>query len=167
MLYLPAQLTHNHSHKVRSDLSLTCRALIFGSRRIEGARKVVQSTRFENRLLRASFIDHYVGSHYTAKRYTLMKSTSRLSEQQKEILRWLLDAVRILEERNHRLGRIGLRIGIEWCPRIVDKESEICRRASLCRAIERLENRGRIRRLYGPKRRRTIALKFTSKGRRL
>jgi hypothetical protein len=94
-----------------------------------------------------------------------MESTSRLSEQQKEILRWLLKEVRTLEQRNDRLGRIGLRAGIEWRPSIVDKESENCRRSSLCRAIERLENRGLIQRVYGPKRRRTIALKFTNGGR--
>lgn len=94
-----------------------------------------------------------------------MDSASRLSEQQKGILRWLLKEVRTLEGRNDRLGRIGLQAGIEWRPHIVDKERENCLRSSLCRAIERLENRGLIQRVYGPKRRRTIALKFTNGGR--
>jgi len=97
----------------------------------------------------------------------LMERAGRLSEQQKGILRWLLKAVRALEDRNDRLGRMGLRAGIEWRPHIVDKERENCRPSSLCRAIERLETRGLIQRVYGPKRRRTIALKFTDEGREL
>jgi DNA-binding HxlR family transcriptional regulator len=96
-----------------------------------------------------------------------MESAGRLSEQQKAILRWLLKAVRTLEDRNDSIGRLVLRAGIEWRPRVDDKERENCLRASLCRAIERLERRRLIKRVYGPTHRRTIALKLTGKGRRV
>ena len=96
-----------------------------------------------------------------------MENASRLSEQQKAILRWLLEEVRTLEDMNDCIGRLALRAGIEWRPRIADKERENCSRASLCRAIERLERRGLIKRVYGPKHRRTIALKLTGEGRRV
>jgi DNA-binding HxlR family transcriptional regulator len=94
----------------------------------------------------------------------MMKSAIGLSEQRKSILRWLLTVVRTLEEENDQLLRIALQAGIEWRPRILDKASENCRRSSLCRAIERLENRGLIVRVYGPKHRRTIAVKLTEEG---
>lgn len=96
-----------------------------------------------------------------------MESASRLSEQQKAILRWPLEEVRTLEDRNDCLARLVLRSGIDWRPRVADKERENCSRASLCRAIERLERRRLIKRVYGPKHRRTIALKFTGEGRRV
>jgi len=96
-----------------------------------------------------------------------MESASRLSEQQKAILRWLLQKVRTREDRHDSISRLVLRAGIEWRPRVADKERENCSRASLCRAIERLEKRGLIKRVYGPKHRRTIALKFTGDGRRV
>jgi hypothetical protein len=57
------------------------------------------------------------------------------------------------------------RTGIPWRPQVADRERENCRRSSLCRAIERLEQRGLIQRVYGLKHRRTVALKLTHQGR--
>ena len=94
-----------------------------------------------------------------------MEGARRLSKQQKSILLWLLRAVRILEDRNDATARITRRTGIPWRPQVADKDRESCRRSALCRAIERLEHRGLIQRVYGRKGRRTIALTLTRAGR--
>jgi hypothetical protein len=90
-----------------------------------------------------------------------------LSAQQRAVLRWLLRSVRTLEGRDDIEARIMLRDGIRWRPSTVDEESENCWRASPCRTLARLEKRGLITRLRGPKNARTIAVMFTDVGRRV
>jgi DNA-binding HxlR family transcriptional regulator len=89
-----------------------------------------------------------------------------LSEQQKRVLRWLLAAVRDLESVRNAAARSLLREGIDWRPRAGNKERESCWRSSLCRTLARLEQRGLITRIRGPKNARTVRLKFTNQGRK-
>lgn len=74
-----------------------------------------------------------------------------LSEQQKLVLRWLLQAVRNLESNGSSAARSVVWEGIAWQPRAADKERENCWRASLCRSLSRLERRGLITRIKGRK----------------
>ena len=90
-----------------------------------------------------------------------------LSEQQRGVMRWLLRAVQSSENLND-IDRPILSLGaIEWRPRTVDKEGENCWRASLCRTLARLEKRGLITRIRGPKNARTVAVMFTDVGRKV
>ena len=88
-----------------------------------------------------------------------------MSKQQKAILLWLLGAVRDLESSDREDA--SLIEGIVWNPHTEDKERENCWRASLCRALARLETRGLITRIKGPKNARTIGIRFTQQGRRV
>jgi hypothetical protein len=90
-----------------------------------------------------------------------------LSEQQKHVLRWLLQAVRALEGRNDSAARSLLRDGIGWQPRTADKDRENCWRASLCRTLARLEQRGLLTRIRGRKNARTVRVLFTDQGRKV
>jgi hypothetical protein len=90
-----------------------------------------------------------------------------LSGQQKLVLRWLLAAVRDLEKIDSCAARSVLLNGIAWQPRAADKEREACWRASLCRTLARLEQRGLITRVRGRKNLRTVRLKLTDQGRRV
>jgi hypothetical protein len=82
---------------------------------------------------------------------------SVLSSQQVRVLKWLLNCVRFAEQHNRQL----LEDGFPWNPKTQDKERENCWRASLCRALARLEKRGLITRIKGRKKARTSRVKLT------
>jgi DNA-binding MarR family transcriptional regulator len=86
---------------------------------------------------------------------------SNLSPQQQHILRWLLERTRQAELHDSN----STSSGIWWAPEVKDKERESCRRASLCRALARLEKRELIRRIKGRKQTRTVRVLLTEEGR--
>jgi hypothetical protein len=75
-------------------------------------------------------------------------------------LKWLIKCVRFAEQHNPSL----LETGFAWGINIQDKAGENSRRASLCRALSRLERRGLLIRIRGRKRVRTARVKLTAEG---
>lgn len=91
---------------------------------------------------------------------------SGLSSQQRIILRWLLYHTRLVEQADPR----WLEGGIAWVPQSVPKTNEAFEnvwRASLCRSLARLENRGLITRIKGRKKARTLRVLLTPEGRKV
>jgi hypothetical protein len=85
---------------------------------------------------------------------------SNLSPQQRNILKWLINCVRFAEQHNRSL----LKTGFTWGINIQDKACENSRRASLCRSLARLEQRGLLIRIRGRKQTRTTRLRLTDEG---
>jgi hypothetical protein len=87
-----------------------------------------------------------------------------ISSQQQQILARLLRLTRLAEKYD---DLELLEKGFNWSPKITDKAAENSRRASLSRALTRLEARGLITRVKGRKQARTSRLKLTDQGRRV
>src|SRR5688572_30007178 len=94
-----------------------------------------------------------------------MKSAtmSNLSPQQRSILRWLIKCVHFAEQQSRSL----LETGFAWGITIKDKACENSRRASLCRSLARLEQRGLVKRISGRKQARTARVRLTPEGHRI
>src|SRR5690242_17405801 len=89
--------------------------------------------------------------------YTTM---SNLSPQQRNILKWLINSVRFTEQHNRSL----LKTGFAWRIHIKDKACENSRRASLCRSLARLEQRGLLICSRGRKQARTARVRLPPLG---
>ena len=90
-------------------------------------------------------------------------TVSNLSLQQRSILKWLINCVRFAEQHNRSL----LETGFDWGITIQDKAGENSRRASLYRALARLEQRGLLIRIRGRKQARTMRVKLIPEGHRV
>ena len=86
---------------------------------------------------------------------------AHLSSLQQILLKWLLGEVQFAEQNDPRL----LENGFPWRINVTDKARENALRASICRSLARLENRGLITRLRGPKDLRTVRVVLTPLGR--
>jgi hypothetical protein len=95
-----------------------------------------------------------------------------LSPLQRHILRWLIGQVRIAEQQDREGWFKG---DVAWmltwvalvADRTEDKALENVWRASVCRSLARLEKRGLVIRIKGPKKARTVGVRFTREGRRV
>jgi hypothetical protein len=96
---------------------------------------------------------------------------SDLSNQQRNILKWLLNRIRFAEQHDHQLLEEGVAWEPQWKPKCYDttedKALENVWRASLCRTLARLEKRGLITRIRGRKKARTVRVMLTREGRRV
>ena len=93
---------------------------------------------------------------------------SNLSPLQRSILKWLLARLRFAQQHDQQLLKIGFSWEPHWKPkngdRAEDKANENVWRASLCRALARLEKRGLVIRIKGRKKARTVRVLLTAKG---
>ena len=100
----------------------------------------------------------------------LMKMAD-LSPLQRHILRWLISQVRIAEQQDGALLEEGVAWRVLWIRQLQDHTEDKARenvwRASVCRALARLENRGLVTRIRGRKNARTVRVLFTSAGRKV
>ena len=94
-----------------------------------------------------------------------------LSPQQRQIVRWLIFQVRTAEQQDRGLFKGEVAWMLMWTTQvpdgIEDKSLENVWRASLCRSLARLEKRGLVIRIKGPKKVRTVRVRFTRKGRKV
>jgi DNA-binding MarR family transcriptional regulator len=90
-------------------------------------------------------------------------SLRELSPQQRQVLRWLLENSRLIEELVPDLTNapVDYRVSVD------DRTSENARRASFSRTMRRLEQRGLISKVKGAANRRTLRVALTSEGRRV
>jgi hypothetical protein len=96
---------------------------------------------------------------------------SNLSPLQQSILKWLLSSVRFAEQHNRRLLERGIEWWPKWTPKTADKTEdkrlENVWRASLCRSLARLEQRGLLVRIRGRNLARTMRVRLTAEGHRV
>lgn len=96
---------------------------------------------------------------------------SGLSSLQQSILKWLLYQVRSVEQADPKWLKYGIEWRPPWMPQLQDKAQdkalENVFRASLCRSLARLENRGLITRMRGRKNARTVNVMLTAEGRKV
>jgi hypothetical protein len=94
-----------------------------------------------------------------------------LSPMQRSILKWLVNWVRLVEERDPQSLKFGIAWEPVWTHKNQDKEQdralENVWRASLCRSLARLEKRGLITRIKGRKNGRTHSVMLTREGRQV
>ena len=96
---------------------------------------------------------------------------TNISTQQRRILVWLINQVRSVEQDNRKLLESEVDWLLKWSPqtadKVADKALENVWRASLCRSLARLEQRGLVTRIRGPKKARTVRVLLTDEGRRV
>ena len=96
---------------------------------------------------------------------------SNLSPLQQYILRWLISRVQAIGHGDRQLLKRGIDWMPEWTPKTTDKTEDRRRenvwRASLCRSLARLEQRGLIQRIRGRKQARTARVRLTDEGHRV
>jgi hypothetical protein len=94
---------------------------------------------------------------------------SNLSPLQQYILRWIINRVRYAEQHDRQQLERGIYWWPEWTPRTTDKTEDRRRenvwRASLCRSLARLEQRGLLIRIRGRKQVRMVYPKIKTKNR--
>jgi hypothetical protein len=93
---------------------------------------------------------------------------SNLSSLQQYILKWLINRVKTIGHGERQLLERGILWWPEWTPKTTDKTEdkrlENVWRASLCRSLARLEQRGLIIRVRGRKQARTARVRLTAEG---
>jgi hypothetical protein len=96
---------------------------------------------------------------------------SNLSPLQQYILKWLINRIPAIGHGDRQLLERGILWWPEWTPKTIDKAEdrrlENVWRASLCRSLARLEQRGLVIRVRGRKRARTARVRLTDEGQRV
>jgi hypothetical protein len=96
---------------------------------------------------------------------------STLSPMQQSILRWLLKCILIGEQHNRQSANNAFAAKPSWTPKTGTKDESKTRenvwRASVCRALARLEKRGLITRIKSRKKARTVRVRLTAEGRKV
>ena len=96
---------------------------------------------------------------------------SGLSSMQRSILKSVLYQILSVEQENPQWLKDGIAWMPQWMPKSKDKSEdkalENVYRASLCRSLARLEERGLITRIKGQKKARTVRILLTSEGRKV
>jgi hypothetical protein len=91
---------------------------------------------------------------------------SNLSPLQQSILKWLLTSVCFAEQHNRQLIERGIDWWPEWMPKTTDNAEDRRRenvwRASLCRSLARLEQRGLLIRIRDRMKARTARMRLPS-----
>lgn len=113
------------------------------------------------------------GARNVRQTATKTKASERvqLSAQQRQILSNALKLTRETEQISPSLLKSGIPWNLQWSPQSrdkdIDRSLENVWRASMCRALARLERRGLISRIKGRKKARTTSVLLTDQGRKI